>query len=255
MQVSWKWRCLLAAFSLLSMSSHVSADMIRLSTQGDILGNVFVAQYEAGGGIRVSASDQFGEGSPVGADFWTATDNTGVRLDTALGTSEASQTWSAGPNRFQSEARTTAYGEGIGTDFVQADSTAIYLSIFRLTSPFDYIWNSVVDSVGHSIGPRSVAQAILATPTERLIESFSGLGAVAFTQSGTLAPGDYVIIGHSHTTALAGPFFGHTFSSEGSNSFSIDLSLTPSAPIPEPATLMLFGTGAASLWWRRKRRI
>src|SRR5687768_14869873 len=94
-QVSWKCRCLLAGFSLFSMSSHASAEMIRLLTRGDIFGNVFVAHYDAAGNIRAGASDQFGQGSgeptPVGLDFWTATDMTAAAIFTASGTSAASQ--------------------------------------------------------------------------------------------------------------------------------------------------------------------
>jgi PEP-CTERM motif-containing protein len=114
------------------------------------------------------------------------------------------------------------------------------------------VWNSVVDSVGAS---GSSAFVLLGTAGAPFISSFSRSGSVAFTQSGTLAPGDYFIIGQSDSIANAGPIFGHPILNEASNSFTIDLSVTPSAVVPEPATLILFGTGTAGLWWRRKRRI
>jgi len=223
--------------------------MIRLSTAGTLTGNVFVGHYNEAGEILAGTSDSLLQRSPVGVDLWTASDVAAASLPTAAGTSAASQAWASPDNRFHSLGTSTGSGGTSATDFLQIHTSSLFLSTFRLTTSYDYVWNSVVDSVG---GSGSFSLVALGSPAGYVFTSAIRSGSLTFAQSGRLDPGDYNIIGEAETEALAGPLFGHPILTKSLSSYTLDFRLTPSPVVPEPATLILVGTGAAGLWWRRK---
>jgi hypothetical protein len=73
----------------------------------------------------------------------------------------------------------------------------------------------------------------------------SGIGRLLY--EGVLEPGLYSFYLLSQVNAPAGPYFGH-------GTINGDLALEPFAPVPEPATLTLFGMGLAATAWRRRRQ-
>ena len=73
----------------------------------------------------------------------------------------------------------------------------------------------------------------------------SGFAHLMF--QGILDPGLYDFFLLSEVTAPTGPFFGHA-TSVG------DFALQEFTPVPEPATMTLFGIGLAAAWWRKRIR-
>jgi PEP-CTERM motif len=139
-------------------------------------------------------------------------------------------------------------GSGPGDQFsflvlnARGESDVTFAVDFRLESPFDFVFAS----------PRlfgDVARASLSGAGS----VFFDVGAVesesTFRQAGHLNPGDYALL-VEETSILV---FGSRTLGQGGLRFTFDLTPTGPAPTPEPASLLLLGTGIAGALAVRRR--
>jgi len=118
---------------------------------------------------------------------------------------------------------------------------------FTLTEPMSYRFSGTVFGEGtfSSVALADSNGALWAFGTSEAVPHFA-------SHSGLLSPGDYLFRASALSVAITG--FELAGGPGGTSSWDVQFTLTD--PVPEPTTLLLFGTGAAVVGrtaWRRRR--
>jgi len=227
-------------------SSSVAADPILLSTGRSLQGLALVEM-----GI-LEQSDAFETGSPDPGPFSSTRTATasdfGSRASAvaAQNTTVSSSGWSGSgtASAFASMAPDAEFGSALG----QAEST---LGIqFRLTESMFYRFSGRLSEAEEGGG---VATVSFTGPDLDWFLGSNGDAAPLVTRSGLLSPGVYSF--SAQAFQASGVVGQGGDSRSGVSGFDFQFSLSDQAPVPEPATLVLFTTGAAFLGrttWRRR---
>ena len=125
-----------------------------------------------------------------------------------------------------------------------ADFMASFSTSFLLDSPYAIDFDIFLDTNGHGVAQGS----LFAESTQTMLAGATATNAFRrLTYTGVLEPGIYTL---AFLAQLSEPAGRH----DGSADFFGEIELRPFTPVPEPATLSLFGIGLAAVW-RQKRRL
>jgi hypothetical protein len=225
-------------------SSTVGADPILLYTTrvADGLARTLVG-LEAGSD-RVSAET----GDP---GLFDVARTTTVTDGGAVASVDVAQNTTISPNRWFGSGSAAAFAsfDDAAFGFSSADADSVMAIGFRLAEPMFYRFAATLSGNRESGGS---TQVIFGGPDLSWILESSG-PAVPLARSGLLSPGDYSFTATASLRALALP---NTSTGPHRAAFNLQFDLSDQAPVPEPATLLLFGTGAAFVGraaWRRRR--
>jgi PEP-CTERM motif-containing protein len=136
-------------------------------------------------------------------------------------------------------------------------ATAAFQTDFRVTSPVTYAFNGTFAAGLGSCCSSAESFVQLDAATGTSIFSFvnapitrGGGGAVDFTSAGRLEPGDYFFGVSAPTSVFALNRLG-----EANAFFNFKMNFAPAepAPTPEPASLLLIGSGLAAIFLKRAR--
>jgi hypothetical protein len=217
----------------------VSADPVvlffsRTTIAGAQVGGTFTEDIDSNADVLTSsASTGVGAASAGAASTFTSILAPDSRSLSGAGVAQASVT--------APEGSAVAYGSG-QTHFD-----------FLIDQPHTYTF---VGAFATGVTGYSVWETYLIDRTSRFFE-FREDSAVARSSTGTLLPGRYVLVVLGRATAGCG-FGGESdcTSNQAFTSFSFDFQLSPEteAPaVPEPASMILLGTGLAGVFATRRR--
>lgn len=239
--------------SLMGFGHAANADIILLNDFRNIDANAFVVDTQGG-----SQSDSSSKSSP--GDFSDFDDlvEASVALSDGSASGVAQQTSKISTTSILASGEATASAELTAQDdnftaYAIGNATTDLSVVFELTTPYRFDLSGILSSSslsGSNAGSPSVSltndegsfQLSVSTP-------FSGNDATTpFNLSGTLFPDIYYL------DASAGISADVTFgvgANSGSSNFSLDMQF---APVPVPASLLLFGSGLIGLVGMARRK-
>jgi len=228
-------------------SSSAAADPVRLTSLD--------RRVEGGAGGRtppdyVVFGSQAADGTSLpglfNADFIVTAEKFGNSLASTSLTqhTDVSETGWAGSGAVDTQAVPNIY---LGGPSGSAAGESLMTIAFTLAEPMSYRFTGTV------IGAGTFSEVTFAD-SHGTLWAFGTSRAAPLVRKhgGLLSPGDYLF----HASALSAAITGFELAGAPGGTSSWDVQFTLTDPVPEPATLLLFGTGAAFLArpaWRRRR--
>lgn len=221
-------------------SSVASADPITITTH-DRFAVAAALVFESPGVVATRAADQQTHGDSLAASAQASHGGTAAQAQSRLISSMSADLRHLSGNGTASAAVEGPMGRAHAATLLELDfalgQAHAYAFAAQFASSGGGSWQTFLTQLGGPIGP----------PVQFWISDMGADQQVRFR--GMLEPGRYILHVRSEVQVL--PLFGTL--PEGDSAFDFTLDLSP-APVPEPGSLMLIGTGVAGLVARVRRR-